>query len=145
MVFALQWWQTRHIERGPAPELAGPALDGGWLDLEKRRGEPVLVHFWATWCPVCRLEQGAIDALAEDYPVITVASNSGDAEQLSAYLAENELSFPVLLDETGVLANRWQVSGVPASFVVDARGEIRYAVFGLSTGLGLRTRLWLAD
>jgi peroxiredoxin len=91
------------------------------------------------------LEQGAIDDLARDYSVITVATNSGDAEQLRDYLSENELSFPVLLDETGMLASRWQVSGVPASFVVDARGEIRHAVFGLSTGLGLRARLWLVE
>jgi peroxiredoxin len=145
VMFGLQWWQSRHIERGPAPGLAGPALDGRWLSLEQGRGNPTLVYFWATWCPVCRLEQGAIDDLAEDYPVITVATRSGDAQALSAYLNEHALSFPVVLDETGVLAERWGVKGVPASFVIDSRGEIRHAVFGLSTGLGLRARLWLVD
>ncbi len=142
---AIQWWQTRDIARGPAPELAGPSLDGRWLDLAQLRGRPVLVHFWATWCPICRLEEGAIDSVAEDHQAITVATRSGDAATLKAYLAENGLSFPVLLDETGVLADRWRVQGVPSSFVIDSEGEIRHSAVGLTTGLGLRARLWLAD
>ena len=145
LVWGVNWWQTRHIETGPAPDLAGPLLNGSWFELGQLRGEPALVHFWATWCPVCRLEQGAIDALADDHPVITVATRSGDAEALRAYLDEHGLRFPVLLDETGVLAQRWRVGGVPASFVLDGSGEIRHAVFGLTTGLALRARLWLAD
>lgn len=144
VLWSIQWWQTRHLAGGAAPELAGPLLDGAWFELSERRGRPVLVHFWATWCPVCRLEQGAIDALAEDYPVVTVATRSGDAAIVRAYLIEQDLGFPVLLDETGVLAERWRVTGVPASFVIDGDGQIDQVVTGLTTGLALRARLWLA-
>jgi peroxiredoxin len=140
----VQWWQTRELPAGPAPPLAGRLLDGRWVDLREYRGTPLLVHFWATWCPICRAEQGTISSLAEDVPVLTVATGSGDAAQLSKYLEENRLGFPVLLDESGELARRWKIVGVPASFVIDPRGDIVAAAVGYTTEIGLRLRLWLA-
>jgi peroxiredoxin len=54
------------------------------------------------------------------------------------------LSFTVLMDESGVLARRWGVRGVPATFIIDSEGRVDYAGQGYSTELGLRLRLWLA-
>ncbi len=141
---AIHWWQTRDVASGPAPLLAGQLLDGRPVALADYRGRPLLVHFWATWCPVCRLEQGSIAALAQDYPVLTVATGSGSGEEVAAYLAEAGLDFPVLLDESGALGQAWGVRGVPASFVIDAEGRIAHVAVGYTTGLGLRARLWLA-
>ena len=143
-VVAIQWWQTRDAASGMAPPLAGRLLDGGLVSLESYRGRPLLVHFWATWCPVCRVEEGSIDDLARDYPVLTVASNSGTAAEVAAYLKQQGLRFPVLLDESGDAGRRWGVRGVPASFIVDPDGEIAHVAVGYTTGLGLRVRLWLA-
>lgn len=144
VVLLIQWWQTGSLPSGPAPELAGPMLNGEHLDLKDLRGKPVLVHFWATWCPICRTEDGSIHDLAKDYQVLSIATNSGDEQEVRQYLEENELDFPVMLDESGVLGNRWGVKGVPSSFVVDSSGEIRSVAVGYTTGIGLRIRLWLA-
>jgi len=144
LLFGLHLWGTRDAVRGPAPDLAGLLLDGRRVDLADYRGEPLLVHFWATWCPACRLEQGAVDAIARDHQVLTVAMQSGDAAELTAYLREQGVSFPVRPDEHGELAARWGVRGLPTSFVVDPEGNIRFVTAGVSTGLGLRLRLWLA-
>lgn len=144
VVLLIQWWQTGSLPSGPAPELAGPMLNGEHLDLKDLRGKPVLVHFWATWCPICRTEDGSIHGLAKDYQVLSIATNSGDEQEIRQYLEENELDFPVMLDESGVLGNRWGVKGVPSSFVVDSSGEIRSVAVGYTTGIGLRIRLWLA-
>lgn len=144
VVLLIQWWQTGSLPSGPAPELAGPMLNGEHLDLKDLRGKPVLVHFWATWCPICRTEDSSIHELAKDYQVLSIATNSGDEQEIHQYLEENELDFPVMLDESGVLGNRWGVKGVPSSFVVDSSGEIRSVAVGYTTGIGLRIRLWLA-
>jgi thiol-disulfide isomerase/thioredoxin len=141
---AVQWWQTRNVVSGPAPILVGELLDGGHVDLHADLDRPVLVHFWAEWCPICRLEQGSIDALAEDYRVISVATTSGDAAEVRAHMQREGLRFPVLLDEEGAIARAWGVSGVPASFVIDPAGRVAHAMVGYTSGIGFRVRLWLA-
>jgi thiol-disulfide isomerase/thioredoxin len=105
---------------------------------------PVLVHFWAEWCPICRLEQDSIDALAQDYRVISIATRSGDAAAVRAFMRREGLRFPVLLDEDGAIARAWGVGGVPASFVIDPAGQVAHAMVGYTSGMGFRIRLWLA-
>ncbi len=145
VVLAAQWWGGRGLAHGEAPLLTGRGLDGREIDLARYRGEPVLVHFWATWCPLCKIGNGTIDAIAERHRVVTVAMQSGSADELRRFLAAQGLSFPVVSDASGDLAAQWGVSAVPTSFVIDARGRIRFATRGLSSGTGLRVRLWSAS
>ncbi len=140
----VQWWQSRPLASGAAPPLAGLRLDGTPVDLTDLRGRPVLVHFWATWCPICKLSIGGVESIAQDHPVLTVAMQSGEATDIRAYLAEHGLELPVLIDEDGRLAARWGVRGVPANFVLNAAGQISYASQGVGTETGLRARLWAA-
>ena len=145
IILGIRAWQQQDVASGLAPPLAGVLLDGkGNFSLASKSGQPVLVHFWATWCPVCRAEQGSIEALAKDYPTITVAMQSGAAETVSAHLNKEALSFPVLNDPDGTIAAQWGVRAVPASFVVDGAGRIRFVEVGYTTGVGLRLRLWWA-
>ena len=141
---ALQWWQARDLAKGPAPALVGHLLDGSPYQLVPSEG-PVLVHFWASWCPVCRVEQDSIASIAADRPVMTVATTSGSVEEVAAYLSGEGLEMPVLMDESGEIARSWGISGVPASFIVDSAGNIRHASVGYATETGLRLRLWLAE
>lgn len=136
---------SKDLATGPAPPLVGFDLEGQPVSLADLKGRPALVHFWATWCPVCRLEDGTIDAIARDHAILTVATTSGSAEDVRAYMAEEGLRFPVVLDEEGELARGWGVVGVPTTFLVNSAGEIAWASQGFSTGIGLRLRLWLAD
>lgn len=144
LVLIFQWWQTRDIALGSAPLLGGPMLSGKSASLSDYKGKVVLVHFWATWCPVCRIEEGTIERLSKDYPVLSVAITSGGRAEVSDYLHGRGLNFPVMLDDSGALGESWGIKGVPSSFVVDARGEIRSVAVGYTSELGLRFRLWLA-
>ena len=77
--------------------------------------------------------------------MITVATTSGTADEVSTFLNDQGVSMPVLMDEDGVIARSWGVNGVPAKFVVGTDGRIQSATMGYSTGIGMRLRLWLAD
>ncbi len=144
LIFGIRAWQQSGTASGPAPALTGELLDGKPVALAAFAGRPVLVHFWATWCPICRAEEDSIDALARDVPVITVAMQSGNRADGVQFLRKEGLSFPVLNDPDGALAAQWGVRAVPASFIVDGAGQIRFVEIGYTTGVGLRLRLWLA-
>lgn len=141
----IQLWKGRDAPSGPAPELAGVTLEGEVLSLQEMRGQPVLLHFWASWCGVCRLEQDTIDALARDHAVITVMTRSGEWQDAQAYVAEQGIQAPVILDPEGKLADAYGVRGVPATYVIDAAGNIKDVEIGYSTEPGLRARLWWAS
>lgn len=146
MIAGIRTWQQRDMVSGMAPPLAGTRLDGSTYSLPLKPAQPVLVHFWATWCSICRMEQGSIDAIARDYPnTITVAMQSGDAAQVRKHLDKEGLHFPVVNDADGNLSTAWGVHAVPASFVIGTDGKIRFVEVGYTTGVGLRLRLWLAE
>jgi thiol-disulfide isomerase/thioredoxin len=135
VVLAIRTWQQRDVVSGAAPPLPGVT----WSK------QPTLVHFWATWCPVCRAEQGSIQALAQDYPnTVTIAMQSGERAAVDKFMREQSLTFPVINDADGSLSQAWGVHAVPASFIVDAAGQVRFVEIGYTTGLGLRLRMWLA-
>lgn len=142
---AIQWFKARPLASGDAPELSARLTNAEPFQLAHWRGQPVLVHFWAIWCPICKLEQHTIDALSQDYAVITVAMQSGGDTEINGYLRENALSFATIADPYGEIASEWGVRGVPANFILDSSGEIRFAGVGYSTGVGLRGRLWAAS
>jgi peroxiredoxin len=141
---AARAWQTRDLASGVAPDIQGATLDGRPVALSDYRGAPVLLHFWATWCRICALEEQSIDALAEDYPVLTVALQSGEAAAVGRHLRDRNLDFPVLLDPDGRLAGRYGIRGVPTTLIIGPEGRIRFREVGYTTGIGLRLRLWLA-
>lgn len=144
LLVGLHAWQTRGLPAGPAMGLEDTSLGGQPISLSALRGRPVLVHFWATWCPVCRLEQGTINRLARDYQVLSVAMQSGADAEVREYMQQHHLNFPVLNDDDGVHAARWRIRGVPTSFILDATGRIRFVEAGYTTEAGLRLRLALA-
>ena len=145
LVAGIRIWQQRDMVSGAAPALQGVTLAGVPYTLQAHPDKPVLVHFWATWCPICRAEQDSIAAIAHDHPdMITVAMQSGSAEQVARHMREQGTDFPVVNDQDGKLSSAWGVHAVPASFIIAPDGRIRFVEVGYTTGIGLRLRLWLA-
>ena len=146
LVFAFRAWQQRNMVDGIAPEIQGILMDGKITQLKNYRGKPVLLHFWATWCPFCKVEEGSITAIAEDWPVLTIAYQSGDKTAIMKHLKERDLeSWATISDPDSRLAELYGVTGVPTTFIIDANGNIRFREVGLTSSWGLRARLWYAE
>ena len=142
VVFALHIYQTRGAVSGKAPEIRGQLLDGTPVSLAEFRGQPVLLQFWASWCPACIMEQGSIHAIAQDHAVLSIALEDSSADEIRRWMVNKGVSYRVLRDPSGHISGRFGVQGVPTSMIIDASGEIRFVEVGYTTEIGLRLRLW---
>jgi thiol-disulfide isomerase/thioredoxin len=145
VLYGFRFYQQQGLAGDQVKPLPGETLNGAKASLGDFRGRPRIIHFWATWCEVCRSMNSNIAALSIRDSVVTVASLSGNAEQVGVYLRSNGLSIPVVIDPHGRLAASYGVSAFPTTIVVDKRGKIRFAEIGYTTEIGLRVRLWLAE
>nr|WP_277602488.1 protein disulfide oxidoreductase [Parahaliea mediterranea] len=138
--------QWRHRDTPTeAPRQLLPDLDGAHLDIRRMSMEtPVLVYFWATWCPVCRLVSPSVNALDEKHPVVAITLTSGPPERIAAYAREHALGFRMVNDANGHVSRAWGVRATPTIAVV-YRGEIRSITSGITTLPGIMFRLWLAE
>ncbi|RME05823.1 MAG: TlpA family protein disulfide reductase [Anaerolineae bacterium] len=126
-----------------APDFTLELLGGGEMSLSELRGQAVMINLWASWCPPCRAEMPAIERVYQDLKdeglvVLAVNTTFQDSEAAAVeFVAEFGLTFPVLLDRTGAVSNRYQLRGLPSTYFVDREGVIRAVVVGgpMSEGL----------
>ncbi len=103
--------------------------------------KPLLIHFWATWCPTCKLEASNINFLSKHYQVITIAVKSGTDTEIKKYLNEHDYTYKVVNDEDGTLSAKFQISGFPTTFIYDKNKKLLFKEVGYSSTLGLWLRL----
>ena len=119
-----------------APDFTLQTLDGDAVTLSELRGKAVLVNFWATWCPPCRAEMPAIQKLYDEYKergFVVLAVNATYQDTSSAipgFVEEHNLTFPILLDNTGDSADQYQLRSLPSSFFIGRDGIIQEVVIG---------------
>ena len=144
IVFAIRGWQQRALVSGVAPEIDEITVQGEQVSLGDFQGKPFLLHFWSSVCGTCDLQHQSLSEFAEQSALLTVAFNSGEAEAVQRYMErENIQNWITIVDNDGELAQEYGVDGVPTSFVLDSAGNIRFKEVGLTSGWGLRFRLWL--
>ncbi|MBU1684601.1 redoxin domain-containing protein [Patescibacteria group bacterium] len=107
--------------------------------------EPLLVHFWATWCPTCKFEASNIERIAAKYNVITIAINSGSNEEINSYMKAHGLSYKVINDQNGAIAKKFNIEAYPTTLIYNGEGLLKFTEVGYSTTLGLETRLGLIN
>ena len=112
----------------PAPQFAMQLLDGGEFRLSDHEGRPLVINFWASWCPPCRQESPAFERQWRRYRDtgiqfvgVDIQDDVSDAE---AYVREFGLTFPNGLDPDGKITIDYGVIGLPVTFFVGSSGIV---------------------
>lgn len=119
-----------------APDFTLKTLDGHTVRLSELRGKKVvLINFWATWCPPCRLEMPTMQQIYAEYKdrgfEILAVNIESDAEQaISDFVKELRLTFPILLDPDMKITRKFRVIGLPVSVLIDRQGIVRAKEIG---------------
>lgn len=119
---------------GPTPPLALNDLNGKLHKLEEYRGKVVMVQFWATYCPPCLKEMPSMMRLQTKLagkPFVILAVNMGETKkEVKDFLAKVNADFTILMDSDGKALGSWKIFVAPSTFLVDPKGNIRYALQG---------------
>ncbi|CAM3069779.1 redoxin domain-containing protein [Filibacter tadaridae] len=117
-----------------APDFELSTLDGKTVRLSDFKGQKVMLNFWATWCPPCRAEMPDMQKLHENENVVVLAVNltetESSMENISGFVEELALTFPILLDEKIEVAGLYKIQPIPTSYLIDTTGHIYNVAFG---------------
>jgi thiol-disulfide isomerase/thioredoxin len=121
-----------------APDFDLERLGGGApVSISGYRGTPVVLNFFASWCPHCRPELPALAALARSaagrVDVVGVDSNDQDLAAVQALLASADATYPVAVDSKAQVSTQYLLTALPATYFIGANGRIMGAVFGPQT------------
>ena len=112
-----------------APDFQLKDFDGRDVKLSEFRGSPVMLNFWATWCPPCRAETPDIQAVYEEkrgQGLVVIALSIGeDGDTVRDYAERTGLTFTTGLDTDTAAAATYRIVGIPTHFFVDAEGVLR--------------------
>ncbi len=143
---ALSYLKAPDLSDKKLPEFQAITLDGKTFDsLHVKHDKPLLIHFWATWCPTCKMENSTIDALSKKFDVVTIAVNSKSDADIQAFLKEKNLSFQVINDANSSLAEGFHVSGFPTTFIYNKDGNLEFSEVGYSSYITLYLKLLYAS
>ncbi|MCJ7732949.1 MAG: TlpA family protein disulfide reductase [Anaerolineales bacterium] len=119
-----------------APGFTLSTLEGKELDLEDLRGNPIILNFWASWCPPCRAEMPDFQQTYQEFQetdLQIIAINATDQDSLKgmmAFVNQHNLKFPIILDSTGETSQAYHVHSLPTSYFIDREGRIKDIIVG---------------
>ena len=112
-------------------------LGGKTWTLKEQRGKVVVLNFWATWCPPCRKEMPDLERLYREFKdqgLVILAISDEDAGKVRPFIAEQKVTYPILLDPGRKVNELFQIEGIPKTFVYDRNGKL------VAQSIDMRTR-----
>ena len=111
-----------------APDFTLETFSGKTISLQDLRGKPVVINFWASWCPPCRIEASLIERTWRAYKnrdLVFIGVNIQDRkEDALSYMREFDITYPNGPDPTGEISIDYGVSGLPVTFFISGQGEV---------------------
>jgi peroxiredoxin len=105
--------------------------------LKEQHGKVVVLNFWATWCPPCRKEMPDLETLYQqfkDQGLLILAISDEDAGKVKPFIAQQKVTYPILLDPDRKVNDLFQIEGIPKTFVYDRNGKL------VAQSIDMRTR-----
>jgi thiol-disulfide isomerase/thioredoxin len=137
----ISYFRAPVLQSNDLPHIDVVLIDKKNFNDQESRGKPLVIHFWATWCPVCKTEASTIQSLSKRYQILTIAVQSGSDEELIAYMKKNGYDFRVINDSEGKWAKRFNIEVFPTTFIYDGNGKLNFTEVGYTTSLGFKSRL----
>ncbi len=111
----------------PFPDFSIESLDGEKLTFSEFIGKPIIINFWATWCDPCKAEMPLFEAIyRQNSGLVVLGVNYNEpVNVIRRFVEEQEITFPILLDVEGKIAQKFQVFGFPTTYFVDRDGILR--------------------
>ncbi len=107
--------------------------------------KPILVHFWSTWCPTCKIEASNIQTISQSYNVLTIAVQSGNDTKIKKYLDDNNLDFKVINDKDSFYSKKFNIEVFPTTLIYDKNKKLIFSEVGYTSTIGLQLRMWWAS
>jgi cytochrome c biogenesis protein CcmG/thiol:disulfide interchange protein DsbE len=120
----------------PAIEYVAATLEGDSVSLRSLHGDVVLLNLWATWCVPCRTETPYLQSLFEErrdegFRIVGISLDTGDAaDQVAAFAEEYGVTYTILHDPQMRGMELYQILGLPATFLIDREGVLRWMRYG---------------
>jgi peroxiredoxin len=124
-------------ERREQADFTLTELGGKTWTLKEQRGKVVVLNFWATWCPPCRKEMPDLETLYrqfKDQGLVILAISDEDAGKVRPFIAQQKVTYPILLDPGRKVNELFQIEGIPKTFVYDRTGKL------VAQSIDMRTR-----
>ena len=137
----ISYFRKPQLDSTLLPKIEVRLIDGKFFSPQTNK--PLLLHFWATWCPTCRTEAPNIQTVSQKYELLSVAVKSGSNEKLKKYMRKNGLNFKVLNDENGKWAKQFKIKAFPTTFIYNKKHHLKFSEVGYTTTLGLIGRMKL--
>lgn len=124
-----------HLEHKPlAPRFTLPDMQDESRELTDYLGKPVIISFWATWCPPCRAEipyfNRAREKLKDDDVVMLFVNINEGKETIEEYTKQVPINLTILRDEGAGQLQNWNITGLPTTFILDSEGRVVYQAMG---------------
>ena len=123
------------LEHKPvAPRFKLPDMQDQPRELSDYLGKPIIISFWATWCPPCRKEipvfNRAREKLKDEDIVMLFVNINEDKKTIEEYIKKVPINLTILRDETAGQLTNWNLTGLPVTFILDPEGRVVYQAMG---------------